>query len=107
MSAPRISGHLEMNKFAVDRRSFDRLALDLSGSPSSVAIGNGFLTRAGLRSDFDASLGLEKWTPVPQSPLTANAIVRNGDLKDLLGIAREGSIPASGQLSADLHVHGT
>jgi len=107
MKAPRIGGHLDLNKFAVEHRSFDRLALDLSASPSSVAIGNGFLTRAGLRSDFDASLGLQKWTPVPQSPLTANATVRNGDLTDLLGMASKDTIPASGRVNADVHVHGT
>jgi translocation and assembly module TamB len=107
VKAPQISGHLDINKFAVERRSFDRLALDLSASPSNVAIGNGFFTRAGLRSDFDASLGLQKWTPVPQSPVTANATVRNGEVADLLGMASEGSIPVSGKLNADMHVHGT
>jgi len=107
MKAPQISGHLDLNKFAFEHRSFDRLALDLSASPSSVAIGNGFLTRAGLRTDFDASLGLQKWTPGSQSPLTANAAVRNGDLADLLGMASNDAIPASGKVNADMHVHGT
>ncbi len=107
MKSPQINGHLDVNKFAVEHRSFDRLALDLSASPSSAAIQNGFLTRAGLRSDFDASLGLRKWSPLPQSPVTANATVRNGDLNDLLGMASEGGIPASGTVNADMHVHGT
>jgi len=107
MKAPRITGHLDVDKFAIERRSFDRLALDLSASPSDAAISNGVLTHAGLRSDFDASLGLQKWTPLPQSPLTANATVRNGELADLLGMASESSIPASGKINADLHVHGT
>ena len=107
MKSPQISGHLDVNKFAVEHRSFDRLALDMSASASSAAIRNGFLTRAGLRSDFDASLGLREWSPLPQSPVTANATVRNGDLKNLLGMESEGAIPASGTVNADMHVHGT
>jgi translocation and assembly module TamB len=107
LSAPRIRGHLDFNKFAVERRSFERLTLDLSGSPASVAVTNGFLTSAGLRSDFDASLGLRKWKPVPQSPLTANMTIRNGDFGDLLAIAGGSRIPASGKVTVDAHVHGT
>jgi translocation and assembly module TamB len=107
VTAPRINAHLDVNKFTIEHRSFDRLAMDLSASPSNAAIGNGFLTRAGLRSDFDGSLGLHRWSPVPQSPLTANATVRNGNLADLLGMASAETIPASGKINADMHVHGT
>jgi translocation and assembly module TamB len=107
LSAPRILGHLDVNRFAIERRSFDRLALDVSGSPSHVAVSNGFLTRAGLRSDFDASLGLRKWKPVPESALTANLTVRNEELADLLAMAGQNSIPASGRVGSDAHIHGT
>src|SRR6185503_9184708 len=86
LSAPRILGHLDVNRFGIEHRSFNRLALDVSGSPSHLDISNGLLTRAGLRSDFDASLGLRKWKPVPESPLTANMTVRNGELADLLAM---------------------
>jgi translocation and assembly module TamB len=107
VNAPLITAHLDVNKFAIEHRSFDNLTTDLSASPSSVNIANGSLTRAGLRSDFDASLGLHKWSPLPQSPLTANATARNGDLADLLGMASSDAIPASGKVNADMHVHGT
>ena len=107
LDAPQITGHVDATKFAVERRSFDRLALDLLASPAAVAIRNGLLTRAGLSSDFDGSLGLLKWTPVPESPLTANMTMRNGDLGDLLAMTGDRAIPASGKVSADAHIHGT
>ncbi len=107
LSAPNIVSHIAVNRFAVEQRSFDRFAADLAASPSGAAIRNGLLTRNTLQTTFDASIGLRKWSPVPRSPLTANLSMRNGDLADLLSLAGEASIPAAGQLSADVHIDGT
>lgn len=107
LSAPHITSHVEMNRFAVEQRSFNRFALDLAASPSGATIQNGLLTRNALRTNFDASIGLRKWSPLPSSPLAANLTLRNGDVADLLSIAGESSIPAGGTLAADVHVNGT
>lgn len=107
LSAPRITSHVAVNRFAVEQRRFDRFALDLAASPSGAAVENGLLTRAGLAMNFDASIGLHKWSPLPKSPVTANLTMRNGDVADLLSLAGEASVPASGTLSADVHVNGT
>jgi translocation and assembly module TamB len=116
VSAPHITSHLAMNRFAVvpppgtppaGARLFDRLALDLATSPSGAAIQNGLLTRKTLQTNFDASIGLRKWSPVPRSPLSANLSMRNGDLADLLSLTGKASVPASGIVSADIHVSGT
>jgi translocation and assembly module TamB len=107
LSAPHITSHVAMDRFAVEQRSFDRFALDLAASPSGLSVQNGLLTRNTLQTSFDASLGLRKWTPVPSSPLAANLTMRNGDVTDLLGLAGEASVPASGTASADVHIDGT
>jgi translocation and assembly module TamB len=107
LSVPHITSHLEMNRFAVEHRSFSRVALDVAASPSGATIQNGVLTRNTMRTNFDASIGLRKWSPVPSSPLAANLTLRNGDIADLLSLAGESSMPASGTLSADVHVNGT
>ncbi|MFL6352443.1 MAG: translocation/assembly module TamB domain-containing protein [Bryobacteraceae bacterium] len=116
VSAPHITGHVAMNKFAVnpapgtphrEAREFDRLALDLTASPSGVAVQNGSLTRQSLQTNFNASLGLRKWSPVPRSALSAKLSMRNGDLAALLALAGKASVPASGDVSADVHVSGT
>ncbi len=107
LSAPKITSHLAVDHFAVEQRSFDRLALDLSASPTGAQVQNGLLTRHTLTTNFDASIGLRKWSPMPRSPLSANLALRNGDIADLLALAGESAIPASGNLNADVHVNGT
>ncbi len=107
LSAPHITSHLPLARFAVEQRSFDRFSADLAATPSGAAIQNGLLTRNALQTNFDASVGLRKWSPEPRSPLTANLTIRNGDIADLLSLAGEGSVPAAGNLNADVHITGT
>ena len=107
LSAPHITSHAAMNNFAFQQRLFNRFAVDLNASPSEAVIQNGLLTRNEFQTTFDASIGLRKWSPVSRSPLTANLSARNGDLADLLSLAGESSIPASGNLNADVHINGT
>lgn len=107
LSAPHIMGHLAMNRFAVEQRSFDRFALDLNASPSGAAVQNGLLTRNALETKFDASIGLRKWSPTPRSPLAANLSMRGGDIADLLSLAGHSGTPATGNLNADVHINGT
>jgi len=107
LSAPHITSHLEMSRFAVEQRLFDRFSVDLNASPSGAAVENGLLTRKNSRATFDASIGLRKWDPKPDSAVTANLSMRDGDLADLLSLAGESSIPATGNLKADVAINGT
>ena len=107
LSAPHIAGHLAVDHFAVEGRAFDRLSLDLAATKSGADIQNGVLTRKALQTNFDASIGLKNWSPLPRSPLTADVTLRNGDVADLLSLAGESGIPATGNLNADIHVNGT
>jgi translocation and assembly module TamB len=116
LSAPHITSHVAMNRFAVAptaglpisaERVFDRFAVDVAASPSGAAVENGVLSRQTLKTNFDGSIALQKWSPVPHSPVTVNLSMRDGDLADLLGLGGKSSIPASGNLSADVHVGGT
>src|SRR5207248_8903721 len=52
-------------------------------------------------------IGLYKWSPLPHSQVAANVSMRNGDIADLLSFAGEGGIPATGKLTADVHINGT
>ena len=106
LESPKITAHAALNRFGAQQKSFDQLALDLAASPSGVAVHNGLLTRNTLRADFDATLGLRKWSPLPRSPLTANVKLRNADLGDLTSLAGQ-TMPASGATTADVHVNGT
>lgn len=107
LRAPHIKGNLSVTDFAVEQREFNRFSLDLAASPSGAQISNGELARSTLQTNFDASVGLRRWTLVPSSRIRANLTMRNGRVADLLSIAGESSIPATGDVSADLHVDGT
>lgn len=106
LSAPHVNARLALDRFAVEHRSFDHLGLQLAASPSNVAVNNGVLTRKTLRADFNAALGLRKWSPTPRSPLAANVTLRNGQVANLMSLAGL-SIPATGDLTADVHINGT
>ncbi|MBV9038482.1 MAG: translocation/assembly module TamB domain-containing protein, partial [Acidobacteriaceae bacterium] len=107
LSAPQITSHFAMDHFAIEQRGFDRLALDLTASQTGANVQNGLLTRNTLQTNFDASIGLKNWSPLPRSPLTANVAMRNGNIADLLSLAGESAIPATGNLNADVHINGT
>ncbi|MFL6450330.1 MAG: translocation/assembly module TamB domain-containing protein [Bryobacteraceae bacterium] len=107
LSAPQVVSRLALDHFAVEGRSFDQLGLNLAASPSQATVTEGTLTRGRLRTGFEANMGLQKWSPVPLSPLNANLTLRNGDVADLLALAGETSVPASGELNGDIHVNGT
>ena len=106
LASPKITAHAALNRFGAQQKSFDQLALDLAASPSGVAVHNGLLTRNTLRAEFDATLGLLKWSPLPRSPVTANVKLRNADLGDLTSLAGQ-TTSASGATTADVHVNGT
>lgn len=104
---PRISAHVAVSAFDLEQRAFDSAAFDIAGSPSAASVQNGTLSRGALRTAFDASIGLQKWSPVPRSPIQANMTLRNGSLADLLSMAGQSGIPATGDATADVHINGT
>jgi autotransporter translocation and assembly factor TamB len=106
LSAPEIASHFSMTNFAVGPGFYNQLALDAAASPSGASVRNGLLTHDTLHTTFDASLGLQKWAPYPAAPLAANLQLRNATVADLLDLAGESSIPASGNVTADIHING-
>ncbi len=107
LSAPHISGQAAMTSFRVDQRRFARFTAAFDASRSGVSVANATLTRGTLMVNFDAKVGLRNWKPLPGEPLEADAKVRNADLADVLALAGQGSIPATGALTADAHISGT
>lgn len=107
LSAPHIAGNAALTNFSAQGKVFNRLSLDLAASPSDAVISNGLLTRNQLQATFDAAIGLHKWSPEPMSPLKADLTIRNASVPDLLSLANDSSIPATGTLTGDVHIHGT
>ena len=107
LSAPQITAHAAVTKFAVQQDLFDELSLDVAASPSGARVENGLLLRNVSRSTFSGSLGLRKWQPVPNSPVAADVAVRNAALEDILAIGGSDDVPVSGAMNADIHLKGT
>jgi translocation and assembly module TamB len=107
LAAPQITGHLQAANFTVEDRPFDRFAADLSASSNNARIDNGSLSHAATQLQFSGSAGLHKWSPENYEPLNVNATIRNADVADLLAIAGQKDVPASGTLNANAQITGT
>ena len=107
LTAPQISTRLSMTNFEAGTRRFDRLTADLSLSPSGANVRNATVTRNALQAEFSASVGLRRWSATPDQPVAASASIRNADLADVLALAGQSSVPASGALSFGARIAGT
>ena len=107
LSAPKITGTIAANDFSVQARPFTRFSADFGASPSGVTLTNALLARGPLAAQLSASLGLRNWDAPPTAPIRVDATIRNADIKDVLALAEEASLPVSGALTADAHINGT
>ena len=107
LSTPQIAGHLAASRFAVEGRRFDNLEADAVASGSGATVRNGVLRRDTMQAQFSAAVGLRNWKAPPDSPLSADASIQNGDLADLIALAGQPNRDYSGTLNANLNVTGT
>ncbi len=106
LRTPRIQGRAALTNFAAEGRRFSSFSGDLAAGPGGAAVNNAELTRGPLRADFSGSIGLRDWKPASYEPLRLDATVRNADVADVLALAQQ-SAPATGALTADVHLAGT
>jgi translocation and assembly module TamB len=106
-SAPHIAGHLALVNFTVEGRGFDRFAADVNAAPTGASVQNALLIRGAMQTAFAANVGLNNWKPEPYEPLSANATIQNGDLADILALAGQKGVQATGSLAANARVNGT
>ena len=107
LTAPRISGAILMTNFAAQGRPFSRFSTDIAASPSNIALTNALVARGTLQMQLTASAGLTDWKPLPSNSLQVDAAIRNADVKDVLALAGESSVPVSGAFAMAAHIGGT
>jgi translocation and assembly module TamB len=107
LTSPNITSHLAVNRFIVEGRQFDALALDIAGSSSRAAISNASLNHGPMQARFAAAVGLKNWKPTPNQPISVEASLRNGDLADVMAMAGQATTGYSGVFGADANVSGT
>jgi translocation and assembly module TamB len=106
-TVPHIAGHLALVNFLVEGREFDRFGADLNAAPNGASVQNAILTRRGMQTTLAANVGLKNWKAEPYEPVRANANIHNGDLADILALAGQKSVSASGTLVANAQISGT
>lgn len=104
---PVLAGHLGGSNFIVQNQTIDAVNADISASKSGAIIQNGTLRQKTLTATFQANVGLRSWKPDNDLPVTAQAALRNAQLADLLALAGQKPLPASGTLYASVNVQGT
>jgi translocation and assembly module TamB len=103
----RISANATMTDFTVRASPFERFALDISASPYGVDIRNGSLSKQGITSAFDASLGLVEWRPHGYSPVSFNLTLNHAGVRELLALAGTDDKIARGNVDSEVRITGT
>lgn len=107
VSAPNITAHAAVDRFALNGTLVKNAALDVNASPSSATVTNGEINSAAIHSTFSGSLGLKKWQPLPSSPLVASISIPKGDVAQLAALAGQKDLPVAGEINAEIHINGT
>jgi translocation and assembly module TamB len=107
LASPSITANISVDRFAVEKRAFDHLIADATATQKGFSIQNGSLTRSTMQANFSGSAGLRDWTLTNDQPVRLIAALGNAELPDLLALAGQPAIPASGKLNASLEAKGT
>jgi translocation and assembly module TamB len=107
IAAPSVTGKLAVDNFAVDGRPFTSLAATIAASKSQASVTDAVLTKGPLQAHFSGSVGLHDWSPQQSDALRVDAMVRNADLGDVLALAGQTGVNATGQFTADANIDGT
>jgi translocation and assembly module TamB len=107
LDAPHVAARVAVTNFAVDGRPFTRFAAGVNATQSAANIDDAVLSRGTLQAQFSATVGLHQWKPENYDRLKADLVIRNADLHDVLDVAGQTGIPASGAFHADAHIDGT
>ena len=104
---PKIMGHAGVTRFSVNNRQFDRFETEFQASASEASVRNARLTRGSLQAQFDGSMSLRKWSAGNNDRISLTGSMRNGDVADILALAGQTSVPASGLSNAQVNITGT
>jgi translocation and assembly module TamB len=104
---PVIAGHAGGANFIVRGEKIDSVNADLTVQANQLTVSNGQLRQGVLAATFSGTAGLRDWNPENSLPLAATLSLQNAGLQDLLGLAGQNTLKASGTLNATARVTGT
>ena len=107
LASPQIAGHAALKNFTFSQEGIDSLAADVAVQESSLRVQNGSLTRGNLGAQFAVTVGLRDWKPDRPSTLAASLSLRGAEIRDLLALAGQQKLPATGALSVSAQLSGS
>jgi len=107
MNDPQVQGTLNGQNLQVETTAWRSLRMRLQASKRGVSIQDGSVVNARQGYvNFDLSAGLDDWKFEPTSPINVQLNSRGIAVSQLLQLAKM-NYPVSGNLSADISLHGS
>jgi translocation and assembly module TamB len=103
---PRVSGQLDLTKFAVSGEEFDHLSGSFDLTDSSLTARNVTASQGATQFQGSGQIGLKQWTWSDASPVSGTIAVKREPIERLLA-DRKWKAPVSGVLSVTAQLTGT
>jgi translocation and assembly module TamB len=107
MRKPELSGQFSAHNLQVQGSDWSSAKFGVEADPSQISLHDAELVNAHQgRASGSAKIALQHWSYVPSSPIAVNLSVQRMSVADLQRLA-DVRYPVSGELSADIAVHGS
>jgi translocation and assembly module TamB len=107
LQKPQLSGQFGAQNLQVQGSQWSSAKFDVEASPSQVSLQDAVLVSASRgRASMSAKVSLRNWSYVASNPIEVSLSVQRMSIADLERLANV-HYPVSGDLSADITVHGT
>jgi translocation and assembly module TamB len=107
LQKPQLSGQFSAQNLQVQGSQWSSAKFSVEASPSQISLHDGVLVSAHLgRASMGATVALRGWSYLPSNPISVNLSVQRMSVADLERLANL-HYPVSGDLSADIAVHGS
>ena len=107
LANPRIAGHAAIQNAVYENQHIDSLAGDFTAANTGASVTNAALVSGVLRARVTGSIGLTDWKATDASALNGSVQLTNADVSQLLALAGEKDVPATGTLNTTAQVTGT
>ncbi|HLJ46829.1 MAG TPA: translocation/assembly module TamB domain-containing protein [Bryobacteraceae bacterium] len=103
---PRISGQVQLAKFAVEGRGFNQLSAQFDLGKTGANVHNLAIAGDAMSATGSGTIGLTDWKPTDASPISASVSVPKADVKTLLEQNGQ-KLPVTGAVSLTTTISGT
>jgi len=104
---PKVSGKADAEKLKVDGHQLDRITSAFTIDQSNAVLQAFTLEEGKMRLEGSGHAELHDWKLAGSSPVAGTASLRSADLQTLAAEGGWKALPASGQVSAAVHISGS